>query len=188
MTRSERRSRIAGSALSILAIAAVGGWALAHATAAVTAGVALAAIAGVVIFAAGLTSPFAPMRDRAIATALLLVGIAAVLGTSGQAVMARTGTLAISGATLFCAAEIAARSLDRTRRLERRGGVDVWSPTWVLGVALGSSAFSYGAIAVREPLSGGGPAALAAGTVAATLVGLLTVLLLWARARNDSQG
>ncbi len=64
--------------------------------------------------------------------------------------------------------------------------VGSWSPTWVLGVAVGSAGLSYGAVASRGLLAGGGPAALAAGTGAAMLVAFLAAFLLRTRARNGA--
>jgi hypothetical protein len=84
---------------------------------------------------------------------------------------------------LFSAAEIADRSLDQGRHLEHRPGVRRWSPGWILGVAAAAGAVSYGAVALRGVLAGGGPAALAAGTVAAVLVAILTAALVRNRVR-----
>jgi len=56
---------------------------------------------------------------------------------------------AISGAILFCAAELADRSRSG-RGVERRRGVERWSLAWVLGVAIGSAGLSYAAIATRD--------------------------------------
>ena len=166
--------------MSVFGITAVTTWAVVQATAPMTATVALAGIAGVVIFAMALTAPLKRMRNRTIATGLVLVGTAAVAGTLGEAVATRGSVLAISGAILFCAAEAADRSLDRTRHVEH------WSPVWVLGVAVGSAGLSYGAIAARGLLAGGGPGALAAGTAAAVLVAFLAALLLRTSARTDA--
>ena len=136
MRHSERRSRIAGAALGVVVTSAVAAWALAHATTRLAPAVALAGIAGIVTF---------------------------VVGALGEAVSTRASVLAISGAVLFCAAEVANRSIDQPRHVEHRPGVERWSPAWVLGVAAGSAGLSYGAIAARGLLAGGGPAALAAG-------------------------
>jgi hypothetical protein len=89
------------------------------------------------------------MRDRAIATGLVLVGTASVVGAMAEAVTARVVVLAISGAVLFCAAEVADRSLGQAHQVEYRPGVARWSPTWVLGVAAGSAGLSCGAAAAR---------------------------------------
>lgn len=112
------------------------------------------------------------------ATGLLLVGAAAVISATGQPATDRTAFLVISGAALFCAAEIADHALSPARGAERRPGVDRWTPAWVLGVALGSAAVSYAVISARSIFAGGGPAALAAGTAAAVLVAFLAALVL----------
>ena len=184
MRHSERRSRIAGAALGVVVTSAVAAWALAHATTRLAPAVALAGIAGIVTFTAARTAPFAPRRNRTIATGLVLVGTAVVVGALGEAVSTRASVLAISGAVLFCAAEVANRSIDQPRHVEHRPGVERWSPAWVLGVAAGSAGLSYGAIAARGLLAGGGPAALAAGTAAAMLVAFLAALLLRTRSRT----
>jgi hypothetical protein len=79
-----------------------------------------------------------------------------------------------------------AQPLDRAHHVEHRPGVERRSPTWVLGVAVGSAGLSYGAVASRGLLAGGGPAALAAGTGATMLVAFLAAFLLRTRARNGS--
>ena len=161
-------------------------WALSHSSAQSAPPVALAGLAGVMTFAAALTAPLAPMRDRATATGLVLVGTASVVGAMAEAVAARAVVLPISGAILFCAAEVADRSLGQAPQVEYRPGVERWSPKWVLGVAAGSAGLSCGATATRGLLAGGGPAALAAGTATATLVALLVALVLRTRAYTSS--
>jgi hypothetical protein len=89
--------------------------------------------------------------------------------------------LVVSGAVLFLAAELADSALSIAAHAERRPGVDRWSPTWVLGVAVGSAALSFGVISARGFLAGGGPAALGTGTAAATLIAFLVVLALRTR-------
>lgn len=89
MRHSERRSRIAGATLSVVVTSAVAAWALAHTTTRLAPAVALAGIAGIATFTAALTAPFAPMRNRTIATGLVLVGTAAVVGALGEAVSIR---------------------------------------------------------------------------------------------------
>ena len=126
------------------------------------------------------TEPFDPLE---IFRDLKLVRYV-VVGALGEAVSTRASVLAISGAVLFCAAEVANRSIDQPRHVEHRPGVERWSPAWVLGVAAGSAGLSYGAIAARGLLAGGGPAALAAGTAAAMLVAFLAALLLRTRSRT----
>ena len=88
-------------------------WALAHAAATLTTTVALAGIAGVMTFAVALTAPFARVRSRTIATGLALVGTAVVVGALGETAATRATVLAISGAVLFCAAEVAVSQLAR---------------------------------------------------------------------------
>jgi hypothetical protein len=102
-----------------------------------------------------------------LATTVALAGIAGVM-TFAVALTApfarvRSRTIA-TGLTLVCS----------------------WSPTWVLGVAVGSAGLSYGAVASRGLLAGSGPAALAAGTGAAMLVAFLAAFLLRTRARNGA--
>jgi len=82
MRHSERRSRIAGAALGVVVTSAVAAWALAHATTRLAPAVALAGIAGIVTFTAALTAPFAPRRNRTIATGLVLVGTAVVVAAN----------------------------------------------------------------------------------------------------------
>jgi len=184
MSAFERRSGKAAFALSVAATAALAAWAMAQATAALAPGVLLAGIAGVVTFASASAS--AANRNRAIAVGLVLVGIALGLGTLHEPATARTAGLAIAGAVMFCAAEVAYRSLDLPRQVERRPRVEHWSPALVLGVAAGSAGVSYAAASARGLLGGGGPAALAAGTAAAVLVAMLTALVVRARIRTDS--
>jgi len=118
------------------------------------------------------------------ATGLVLVATSVVVSATGGAAPARTGFLVVSGAVLFCAAEVAERALANARKAEYRPGVDRWSTAWVLGVAAGSAGLSYGAISARGLLAGGGPAALAAGVAAATLVAFMVVLVLRTRPRT----
>ena len=89
--------------------------------------------------------------------------------------------LAIAGAVLFCTAEVGERSLGGPRRLEYRPGARRWNPFWILGVAAASAGVSYAAVSARSLVAGGGPAALAAGTVAAVLVVVLARSALGAR-------
>jgi len=182
MNKSARSSRSTAFALSLVATAALVAWAISQATAALAPGVALAGIAGVVSFA----SASAGRRNRAIALGVVLVGIAVGTGTLHEPQTTRTAALAIAGAVMFCAAEVADRSLDPPRQAEQRPGVDRWSPALVLGVAAGSAGVSYAAASARGLLGGGGPAGLAAGTAAAVLLAVLTALVVRARIRTDS--
>jgi hypothetical protein len=184
MRHFERGSRIAREALSVTATAAVAAWALWHASAALAPTVALAGIAGVITFALSFRVPLAPARNRSVATGLVLVAIAVVVASQAEAGGTRTGFLVVSGAVLFCAAEVAERSLSYPSHVEHRPGVERWGQAWVLGVAVGSAALSYGAISTRGLLANGGPAALAAGTAAALLVAVLTTLVVRARTRT----
>ena len=184
MRLSRRRPQFTGVALSIFGISAVAAWAISLATENRTATVALAGVTGVVTFAVALTAPFARARNRTSATGLALVGAAVVVGAMGQTAADRTTVFAISGAILFCAAELADRSLARARGVERRRGVERWSLAWVLGGAIGSAGLSYAAIATRGLLGGGGPAALAVGTAGAMLLSFLAALVLRTRARS----
>jgi hypothetical protein len=148
--------------------------------------VVLAGFAGVITFVVSLTTPFVRRRNRTIAMAVMFVGTAAVVGALGEAPDVRGAVVAISGAVLFCAAELADQSLDLRRRLERRQGVERSKPAWVLGVAVGAAGLSYLTIATRGLLGGGGPAALAAGTVASMLAAFLVAFLVRTRARAGS--
>ena len=65
--------------------------------------------------------------------------------------------------------------------LEYRPGARRWDPFWILGVAAASAGVSYAAVSARSLVAGGGPAALAAGTVAAVLVVVLARSALGAR-------
>jgi uncharacterized YccA/Bax inhibitor family protein len=177
--RAERRSSAAGVALSVVGVFAVAAWALAHATAELAPATALVGISGICIFTAALVGK----RKRTTASGLFLAGAAAVIGALHQAASTRAGVLAVSGAVLFCAAEIADRSLDQMRIVAHRRGVVRWSPAWVLGVAAGSAGVSFGADSMRGLFTAGGPAALAAGTAAAMLVAILASAALRARAR-----
>jgi hypothetical protein len=184
MNRSVRRRRNTAFGLSVLVTSGLVAWAVAQAIAAEASGVALAGIAGVVVFASASAST--TRRSRAIAVGLVLVGIAVGLGTGHEPTTTRTAALAIAGAVMFCAAEIADRSLDRPRRAEERPGVDRWSPVLVGGVAAGSAGVSYVAASARSLLGGGGPAGLAAGTAAAVLVAILAAVAVRAQIRTDS--
>jgi hypothetical protein len=137
-------------------------------------------------FAAALSPQLESRRQRSIATALVLVGVAVVTSAVGLGQGARYGFLVASGAVLFCAAETADRALDRPRRAEARPGVGRFGATAVLGVAAGAGSVSYLAISARGALGGGGPAALAAGTLGAILVAALTTAMLRAGANNDN--
>ncbi len=184
MNRPGRRSRNTAFALSVVATSCLVAWAIAQATASVAPGAALAGIAGVVTFASA--SARAARRSRAIAIGLVLIGVAVGLATLHEPAATRTAALAIAGAVMFCAAEVADRSLDQSRQVEQRPGVDRWSPTLVIGVAAGSAVVSYSAASARGPLGGGGPAGLAVGTAAAVLVAILAALVVRARIRTDS--
>ena len=186
MRPSEQRSRIAGVALSLALDSAVAIWALENASAPLAPAVAMVGIAGVITLAAALTVPLAPIRSRTITTGLVLVGTASVVGATTQPATTRSVVLAISGALLFCATEFADRSLAHKRAVKHMPGVERWSPRLVLGVAVGSAGLACGATWTRGSLAGGGPAALAAGTVAATLVAFLVALLLRTRARTGT--
>ena len=132
------------------------------------------------------TTPLAQARSRTVATGLALVGTALVVSQLGKPVAARATVFAISGAILFCAAELADGTLDRSPKVEHRPGVERWNPTLLLGVSLGAGGLSYGAIASRGLLADGGPPALVAGTAAAVLVAFLASLLLRTRARHGT--
>ena len=143
MTRCKRGSRVGGAAVSLVGTSAVAVWALAHAPGKSAPAVGLAAVAGVVMFAATLTSPLAPLRNRAIGTGVVLLGTASVIGATADAFATRAAVMVISGGVLFCAAEVADRSVAAARHVEHLPGVDRWSPAWVLGVAAGSAGLSY---------------------------------------------
>lgn len=177
------RSRILGAVVAILAVAGVATWAAAQTAAPSEAVTALGGIGGVCVFSACLSPVSAPARHRTMATGLVLVGVAVVVASTKEASAARMSFVVASGVILFCAAETADRSVSRSRRVERRPGVDRSATAWMLAVAAGSGAVSYVAISVRGLLSGGGPAGLAAGTAAAVLVAVLTVLALRVRSR-----
>jgi len=184
MSCSRRWSRSLGAGSSVLLVSAIASWAAARTTANLAAAVVLTGVAGVVTFAASLSPLFAPRRHRTMATGLVLVGTAAVLASLDQAVGYRTGFLAICGAGLFCAAELGDRAFCKGQGVQYRSGVDRWWPVWVSGVASGGAGLSYGAISARNILAGGGPAALVLGTVSATLVAFLA-LVLSTRARSS---
>jgi hypothetical protein len=177
---SWRRSRAVGLLSSVAGTSAIASWAVAQSTAPLAPIVALAGIAGTVTLA----SAFVGRRVRTISTSLVLVGIAVVVGSLHEAAGTRAGVLSVSGAVLFCIAEVADRSLDQPRGVDRRRGVRHWNPAWVLGVAAASAAAGYGAASIRGAVAGGGPAALAAGTIAATLVGFLARGALRTRVRS----
>ena len=111
----------------------------------------------------------------------VLVGTAVVVGTLHETASTRAGVLAIAGAVLFCSAELADLSLAYGRQVEYRRGVRRFNPAGILGVAVASGAASYGAASTRGLVAGGGPAALAGGTVAAVLVVILARTLLRGR-------
>ena len=180
MRPSSRPSRVVGLASAIIGTSAIAVWAVAQSTPSLAPIVALAGIAGTVTLACA----FAPRRIRTISMALLLVGTAVVVGSLHEPAGTRAGVLSISGAVLFCVAELADRSLDQPRGAERRRGVRHWNPAWVLGVAAASAAAGYGAASIRGVVAGGGPAALAAGTIAAALVGFLARGALRGRPRS----
>jgi hypothetical protein len=164
--------------LALAGPGAVDGWALSHMTGIAAGAAALAGVAGAVTFAAALSPKLATRRHRSMATGLVLIGAAVVTSAIGQPAGQRNGFLVVSGAVLFCAAETADRALDRPRASEARPGVDRFAMTSVLAVAAGAGALSYLAISVRGAFAGGGPAALAAGTVAAILVAVLATVVL----------
>jgi hypothetical protein len=120
------------------------------------------------------------------ATGLVLVGAAVVVAAVSEGVGARTVTAVVAGPVLFWAAETGDRALAGGGGVETRRGTDRWGTVSVLGVAAGSAAFSYGLVSVRGVLSGGGAAALAAGTAAAVLVAGLTTLVLRGRYREGA--
>ncbi len=179
MRHPGRRSRSVGVVLSIAAASALVAWAVAQSSATLAPVATFAGIAGVVTLAAALAGG----RSRTISTGLVLVGAAVVAGTLHEAAGTRAAALALSGAIMFCVAEVADRSLDQARGMERRRGARHWDPAWVIGVAAVAAAASYAAASIRGFVAGGGPAALAAGTVAAVLVAVLARGALQARAR-----
>jgi hypothetical protein len=183
MTAPDARSRAVGATAAIVAVAGVAAWAAAQTAAPSEAVTVLAGISGVCLFAACLSPVLAPRRHRTMATGLVLIGVAVVVAATKETTAARTSFVVASGIILFCAAETADRSVSRSGRVERRRGVDRSGTVLMLAVAAGSGAVCYGAISARELLSGAGPAGLAAGTVAAILVAVLTVMALRTRSR-----
>jgi hypothetical protein len=175
--------RVAGAALSVVAAALVAAWAVGLATAEMAPVVGLAGAGGVITFAVAVSVPMPGRLSRTVATGLVLVGTAVVVSSMGVSAPARTGFLTISGAVLFCAAELADSSSARRRKTEHRPGVQSWDAAWVLGVAAGSAGISYAAFSARGVVAGGGPAALAAGVAGAVLVAFLVLLLLKTRPR-----
>ena len=184
MTHSGRGPRIAGSMFSVLATAVVVGWAVARSTGQLASVVGLASVSGVVTFAVALTDPLRNRRNRTIAMGVLLAATAVVVSATSSTTSARAGALTVSGAVLFCAAEVGDRALAQARNTTYRSGVDRWSTTWVLGVAAGSGGVSYGITSARALVDGGGPAALVAGVVSAVLVAFLVILVLHAQPRT----
>jgi len=178
MRRSGPGPRIAGALFSVIAIAAVATFAVVHSLARLTPVVGLAGVGGVVTFVVALTGRSRAKRNRTMVTGLVLVATAVVVSATRDAAPARAGFLVVSGAVLFCAAEVADRAQANARKTEHRPGVDRWSATWVLGVATGSAGLAYGAISARGFFAGGGPAALTAGVVGATLVAFLVLVVL----------
>lgn len=183
MSRSRRRSRLFGTGSAVVVLAAVASWATVRATASLAAAVVLTAVAGIVTFAVSLAPSSIPRRHRTMATGLVLVGAAAVVASLHQTATNQRDFLLLSGAGLFCAAELADRALSRARGVQCIPGTDRLGPVWVTAVALSAAALSYGAVSARNVLAGGGPAALVAGTLAATLVAFLS-LGLSVRARS----
>ena len=177
MRHPERRSRSVGVVLSIAAASTLVAWAVAQSSATLAPVATFAGIAGVVTLAAAGGRPQPHDLDG-----LVLVGTAVVAGTLHEA-RNTCGCPRLSGAIMFCVAEVADRSLDQARGMERRRGARHWDPAWVIGVAAVAAAASYAAASIRGFVAGGGPAALAAGTVAATLVAVLARGALQARAR-----
>jgi len=186
MRLSARRSRALSFIASCLAVAGVATWAAAQTAAPSEAVTVLAGFAGVIVFSASLAPALARGRHRTMATGLVLVAVAVVVAATKQAPGTRTGFVVVSGAVLFCAAETADRVASRARRAERRPGVDRSGLAWVLAVALGAGAVSYGCVSARDALAGGGPAGLAAGTAAAILVAALAAMTLRARGRRGT--
>jgi len=178
--RRSDRYRVAGLTLSVAATAAIVGWALAQSSARSVPAVGLTGIVGVVTFAAALGT----RNGLTLTTGLMLVGAAAVIGTLRETADARAGTLAVAGAVLFCAAELADRTLGRSGQPERRRGVGRWDSAWVVGVAAGSAGASYWAASESRLVAGGGPAALVAGTAAAALVVILAARMVRTRQRT----
>lgn len=173
-----RGRRVVGAGLAVGAAALVTAWAVAHATVEMAPVVGLAGAAGVITFALAVGVAMPSRFSRTLATGLVLVGTAVVVSSVGVSAPARIGFLTISGAVLFCAAELADRSSAHSRKAGHRPGVRSWEAAWVLGVAAGSAGLSYAAFSARGPVAGGGPAALAAGVAGAVLVAFLVVLLL----------
>lgn len=179
MRSAERRSRTITAGLSVAGASAVAILGLTQATAQLAPAVALAGLGGLVTLAAALVG----RRPRPVALGLVLLGTAVVLGTLHEQAGSRAGVLAIAGAVLFCTAEVADRSFGDTRQLEYRPGARRWDPFWILGVAAASAGVSYAAVSAHSLVAGGGPAALAAGTVAAVLVVVLARSALGGRSR-----
>ena len=179
MRRGHQTVRVSGVVASVAGLLAVAAWALGHSSAQLAPAVFLLGIVGVGLFAAALVGK----RGRTIVPGLSLVGACAAVGALHEGAGVRAGVLAVSGAVLFCAAEVADRTLDRTRAAEDRLGVARWSPGWVLGVATLSACVAFGAGSARNIVAGGGPAALAAGTAASVLVAVLAALVLRLRSR-----
>ncbi len=184
MNTSPRTSRRLQLGLSLFGLCVIASWGVAYATAS-AAIVALAGVAGVVTFALGLSPALAKRRNSTMPAGLLLVGAAVVISAAAQTATARTVFLVVSGAVLFCAAEIADRALSQARDVERRPRADREGPVWALGVAVGSAAVSYAVISAKSLFAGGGPAALVAGTAAAVLVAFLAAVLLRTGPRAD---
>ena len=173
--------RVAGAVLSVLATAVVGAFAVANSTAGNTAVVGLAGVGGVATFAVSLSEPLRTKRHRMIATGIVLVATSVVASAAKEAASTRTGFFVASGAVLFCAAELADRSLGNPKKTEYLRGVDRFSTTSVLAVAALSSGLSYGVISLRGLFAGGGTAGLATGVAGATLVAFLVLLVLQSR-------
>jgi hypothetical protein len=169
---------------SVLATAAVAGWAVSYAPGQLASVAALAGVGGVITFAVALTDPSRNRRNRTIATGVLLAATAVVVSAMGGTASARAGMLTVSGAILFCAAEVGDRASAQPRNAAHRSGVDRWSRSWVLGVAAGSAGVSYGVTSARGLLAGVGPAALVAGVVSVVLVAFLVLLVLRTQPRT----
>lgn len=177
MTRAHKWLAPLRGALSVLALAGLVSWSLTRQSDAYTALAGLAGVIGVLTFAASLTPAFWPGRHRTRATGALLVATATVLASLREPVGTRTAFLVLSGAVLFCALELSDRPIRDPRGMERLPGADPWRPAAVLALTAGASALSYAAVSARSALGGGGPAGLAAGTIAAVLVAFLALAL-----------
>jgi len=154
----------------LLALAVTVG-AVANAGAALLAPTAIVGAAGLCTLGGGL----AGRRLGGIAAGLGLVAVASIAGTARMDESARLVPLAVAGAALFCAAELAGRAID--------GRAIVEAPSITLGVAAGGAALAIGSASLRGLLTGGGPAALAGGSLAAVLLAALVALAVRSQTR-----